>query len=945
MILLLSVVFTAVIGVVASTSAAAVGAGAQSPRILHYSISEELPVNSFVADLAADYARATEGGSPLSPSTKIGLRSPSPYFRLDQNASNVLRTSRQLDRETICPHRPPVCELTVDVSFRAVQLLTVVKVVVAVEDVNDHAPEFPISRVQIVIPADAAVGALFPLPAADDADSGRLGAVEYRLLDGGSSDGGTTYPRGGSGAKQLFDLKVTELVDGSHDVRLQLIGRLDQRPLPSSSYQLTVLAVDGGSPPRSSSLAVSATVERSTPVIMPRFDQSVYTARVAENQPRRHPVVQVRAQLYSPDVATMRQAVSSSAQIAYSLEPVERSVSPSSSPLPFGIEPQTGLVYVRDNIDYEKERIYRMTIVATYVGGGGTGGRSGGGSRGVNSAAASLVVDVVDSNDNAPELTVNALTRSGRAEFPESAADGTFVAHLAVADADGAGDNSRTTCTVINTDLFRLDQLVSGSRPEYKLVTACDNRFDRETIDSYHVTVACRDYGTPSLTSTVVIPVDVGDDNDNDPQFADDFYVVRIGVPISSNDTVVELTASDRDTGPNADLRYRIDPVDSANGAGLLIIDPQTGAVSINASAPKDAFQPETVYRYIATVSDSGNPPRSSTASVLIRTIRGGDVERETGGVSGSVSDPYHFAVGCDRPIGSQIGRLGHASSAADSKSRLRFVLARPNTWFRIDPKTGDVILSTILNDELTIPEEVKMSVQIVDDTSSSAVVDSLLVSVEFNCEQLPRFLFPHPSNDTVKVNVSSLGGRNAVVIARPVVQSRPGSHLRFSIVAGNVDGTFAIDAATGAVSLMPGASSGRWRSHYVLSLSVTGTNDDGASEIESLADMRVVIVGGTRTEKEIAREIAERSRYEDVVDDEEGEGEGEEDGNSRALKGALFSEWNVIVIGMACGAVLLILIILIAVVLVVRRKKRPVKHSNNYNCRLVQRTQCIRYC
>jgi len=71
---------------------------------------------------------------------------------------------------------------------------------------------------------------------------------------------------------------------------------------------------------------------------------------------------------------------------------------------------------------------------------------------GVGSVAAyaRLSVQVVDVNDNSPELLVNALTESGRVEVAENAPANTFTAYVAVRDADAA-QNAVAECRIDST--------------------------------------------------------------------------------------------------------------------------------------------------------------------------------------------------------------------------------------------------------------------------------------------------------------------------------------------------------------------------------------------------------------------------------------------------------------------------------------------------------------
>ena len=95
----------------------------------------------------------------------------------------------------------------------------------------------------------------------------------------------------------------------------------------------------------------------------------------------------------------------------------------------------------------------------------------------------------------------------------ESSPVTTPVAVLSVDDPD-SGNNGDVTCDVIN-DFFRLEQLPSSSN--YKLTVS--RELNRETVASHAVRVTCRDDGSPALTATASLVVNVFDENDSNPVF------------------------------------------------------------------------------------------------------------------------------------------------------------------------------------------------------------------------------------------------------------------------------------------------------------------------------------------------------------------------------------------------------------------------------------------
>ena len=66
---------------------------------------------------------------------------------------------------------------------------------------------------------------------------------------------------------------MTDSADGSVDLRLVLMERLDREV--QDTYQLTVIALDGGNPPRSGSMAVQVQVTDANDN-SPTFTESSY---------------------------------------------------------------------------------------------------------------------------------------------------------------------------------------------------------------------------------------------------------------------------------------------------------------------------------------------------------------------------------------------------------------------------------------------------------------------------------------------------------------------------------------------------------------------------------------------------------------------------------------------------------------------------------------------
>ena len=128
----------------------------------------------------------------------------------------------------------------------------------------------------------------------------------------------------------------------------------------------------------------------------------------------------------------------------------------------FSVDTNTGAVFLNEPLDYETVNIHNLEIVATDAG------------EEPKSSRTNLIIYVSDRNDNRPEITVSTFTQFPNARITESAAVGTFVAHVYVTDADATGSNGRVAC-VMDHPAFVLEPFQDEN--QYKIFTSLT--FDR----------------------------------------------------------------------------------------------------------------------------------------------------------------------------------------------------------------------------------------------------------------------------------------------------------------------------------------------------------------------------------------------------------------------------------------------------------------------------------
>ena len=170
--------------------------------------------------------------------------------------------AKVLDRERLCSSSAEVCRAQLDVTVTPLRLLRLIRVSVVIDDVNDHAPAFPVSYATMSMYELAPPGSRFPLPVATDADSGRYRVRDYVL------------------AKSRYFRLETLGADPPTDLFLVLSASLDREA--AVEHHLKVTACDGGRPRLTAQLDVIVIVTDANDHA-PVFERSVYNAKVTEN--------------------------------------------------------------------------------------------------------------------------------------------------------------------------------------------------------------------------------------------------------------------------------------------------------------------------------------------------------------------------------------------------------------------------------------------------------------------------------------------------------------------------------------------------------------------------------------------------------------------------------------------------------------------------------------
>ncbi|XP_040297444.1 protocadherin gamma-B5-like isoform X5 [Bufo bufo] len=519
----------------------------------HYYINEELRKGSIVGNLAKDLQLNVKDLSRRK--LRIVSKISEKYFSINLDNGNLYIADR-IDRETLC-RAAADCVLTFDAVVE--NPLNVFSVKIDIQDINDNPPTFILGTIRIEMSESTSPGRRFLLQNAEDLDVGINSLISYKLS-----------------TNQYFSLGEKVSSDGSVFPELILEKPLDREI--QDKHELMLTASDGGNPVQTGTALINviiSDINDNSPV----FTQDVYKVSVRENIPMNSTILQVSASDEDEGI---------NAQITYSFRTTSNDILQT-----FTINPQNGEINNKGYLDYEVLRFYEISVQA-----------EDGGSL---AAKAKVLIEVIDINDNAPEISITSSTHI----ISEDSAPRTVVALINVHDPDSE-ENGEVQCKIIGDIPF---ELLSSAGHFYKIVTK--SSLDREKSSSYNITVEASDKGFPEMTSRKVIRLDVSDVNDNAPVFEKLAYFTCIPENNLPGASIFCIQARDMDSDANGKITYSImsrsnehDPIST-----YISINPVTGVIYAQQSF--DYEKHKEIYIQIIA-KDNGSPSLNSSIALQI---------------------------------------------------------------------------------------------------------------------------------------------------------------------------------------------------------------------------------------------------------------------------------------------------------------------------------------
>ncbi|KAM9801014.1 protocadherin Fat 3a [Neosynchiropus ocellatus] len=497
---------------------------------------------------------ATDKDIGLNGEIKYSILTSATQFGIN-SSSGVVYIAGQLDRELV-----PTFYLKVEARDKAEKSqFSVTTLKITLEDVNDCPPLFIPSVYKARALEDLPIGTVVAWLETQDQDLGFGGQVRFSLAN---------------------DYNGWFEVDKSSGA-IRLMKELDYEI--QQFYNLTVKAKDKGRPVSLLSITYVEVevLDVNENLYTPYFSQFAVTGLVKENARIGTTILQVTAS---------DQDEGKDGEIQYSIRD-------GSGLGRFAVDEETGVIYTTDLLDRETKDSFWLTIYAS--------------DRAVVPyfAVIEVFIQVEDVNDNAP-LTSEPMYH---AAVPENSPRDVSVMLIQAQDPDAAtqGGSDRLTFRIIsgNPQNFFTVNVHTG------LITTTSRKLDREQQNEHVLEVMVSDGGPSPQATTVLLIIQVLDENDNRPTFTEKVYQVKLPERERRKkaEPIYRVFAHDRDDGLNSLLSYSI--IDG-NQDGKFFIDSKTAVVSSRKSFSAGSYDILTI-----KATDNGRPQKYSTARLHIEWI------------------------------------------------------------------------------------------------------------------------------------------------------------------------------------------------------------------------------------------------------------------------------------------------------------------------------------
>uniref|UniRef100_A0A671EY71 Cadherin 8 n=1 Tax=Rhinolophus ferrumequinum TaxID=59479 RepID=A0A671EY71_RHIFE len=442
--------------------------------------------------------------------------------------------------------------------------------IIKVQDINDNAPEFLNGPYHATVPEMSILGTSVTNVTATDADDpvyGNSAKLVYSILEG----------------QPYFSIEPETAIIKT------ALPNMDREA--KEEYLVVIQAKDmgghSGGLSGTTTLTVTLTDVNDNP---PKFAQSLYHFSVPEDVVLGTAIGRVKAN---------DQDIGENAQSSYDIIDGDGTAL---FEITSDAQAQDGIIRLRKPLDFETKKSYTLKVEAANV---HTDPRFSGKGPFKDTATVKIVVEDADEPPifSSPTYLL---------EVHENAALNSVIGQVTARDPDVTSSPIRFSIDR-HTDLERQFNI---NADDGKITLATP--LDRELSVWHNITIIATEIRNHSQISRVPVAIKVLDVNDNAPEFASEYeaFLCENGKP---GQVIQTVSAMDKDDPKNGHyFLYSLLP-EMVNNPNFTIKKNEDNSLSILAKHNGFNRQKQEVYLLPIVISDSGNPPLSSTSTLTIR--------------------------------------------------------------------------------------------------------------------------------------------------------------------------------------------------------------------------------------------------------------------------------------------------------------------------------------
>ncbi|XP_045904089.1 protocadherin-23 isoform X2 [Micropterus dolomieu] len=514
-------------------------------------------------------------------------------------------------------------------------------------------------------------------------------------------------------------------------------------------YELKVQASDFGSPPLSSEMVFLLRVA-DTNDCHPAFEKDVYIISIAEDALQGSSIIQMQAQDADEGVNS----------------DVRYSILKSNQDSLISIDPESGLVTTAAALDRETQMEVWFLVVAA------DGGEP------VLSATATVTVQVEDVNDNEPVFQQQLYNVS----IPEHSDIGSCFLQVVATDADSPEFGTLLYSLSDGFDKQDKHPLFKIHPQTGELCVSQD--IDRDSGQTVHdILIKAEDPG--GLNAQTYVHIDIEDLNDNAPVFNPDEYTMSISNHAQPGTEILNVLATDRDTGGFGQVTYEVLPGDMSS---LFALDKQTGMLFLTSTL---THLGAASVKLSITAQDGEGLTSVKPAEVTINVLQSAQAPAVF------QRSRYTFSVPEDAPPGTSVGTV-EAINPADFTESVSYRISSgdPQGYFFVHPMSG--LISNIKPLDHESQPYALLILQSYTDTSpvySTTQVNITIVDVNDNAPVFPKL------SDTITVSQNTLPGTVFFIAHAHDYDSGVNGRVLYYLKSTR-NGTFVVDHNRGTVTL-----------------------------------------------------------------------------------------------------------------------------------------------